>query len=48
LLDKKQELDDSMRKLFAVTSALEYIISHQNEEISKDEYDAIINRLNSI
>jgi hypothetical protein len=49
LLEKQQELDDRMRKLFAITSELKYIISHrQNEEISKDEYEAIINRLNSI
>jgi hypothetical protein len=49
LLEKQQELDDRMRKLFAITSELEYLISHlQNEEISKDEYEAIINRLNSI
>jgi hypothetical protein len=49
LVDKQQELDNRMRKLFAITSELEYLISHlQNEEISKDEYEAIINRLNSI
>jgi hypothetical protein len=49
LLEKQLELDDKTRKLFAITSELEYIISHrQDEEISKDGYDAIINRLNSI
>jgi hypothetical protein len=49
LLEKQQELDDKMRKLFAITSELNYIISDvQHIKISKHEYKALINRLNSI